>query len=74
MSLTMACNGNRLCIGRLPGRKRPCLYFWDPFGIRVVASFASEDAAADVESFWESGANEGARLVWDVPSPDSEAP
>ena len=41
----------KLCIGILPGRKRPSLYFWDALDIRVLASFQNDSAAEAVESF-----------------------
>lgn len=43
--------GIRLCVGQLPGRKLPSLYFWDPLGIRTLASFRSEAAAQEAEDF-----------------------
>lgn len=57
-------HGDRLCIGKLPGRKRPCLYLWDALGIRVVAFFADQAAADATERFLEGCANDGARMVW----------
>lgn len=54
----------KLCVGTLPGRKRPSLYLWHPLGIRVLASFRNEAAAETVERFIESLA--GAHIVNDL--------
>ena len=42
-----------LCIGLVPGRKRPCLYFWSAVEIRVLASFNSDESAEAVKDFIE---------------------
>ena len=42
-----------LCVGRVPGRKRPCLYFWSAIEIRVLASFNSDESAEEVKVFIE---------------------
>ena len=55
--------GRRLCIGPLPGRVRPCIYFWDPLTIRVLGSFRSDDACADAVRFLAHMV--GKRIVWD---------
>ena len=54
----------KLCVGQLPGRKRPSLYFWDPMDIRVLATFRGEDQAADVVRFFEGMI--GAKVVLDA--------
>lgn len=64
MSLTLERNGQRLCLGMLPDRKKPCLYFWNAMEIRIVASFQDEDSMKMVEDFLEAGAHDGARLTW----------
>ena len=53
MGISLGQDGKRkLCVGQLPGRKRPSLYFWDPLGIYVLAHFKDDSAADDVEKFF----------------------
>ena len=54
-------HGRKLCIGKLPGRKRPSLYLWDPIMIATLATFRSDDAAEEAERFFRSMI--GARVV-----------
>ena len=52
MSVCLGQDGKpKLCIGKLPGRKRQSLYMWDPLNIVVLASFSSDGAAAQAEQF-----------------------
>ena len=60
--------GRRLCIGPLPGRVRPCVYFWDPLAIRVLGSFQSLDACTEVVRFLAQMV--GKRIVWDEEEPE----
>lgn len=40
-------------IGKLPGRKRPCLYVGNKYAIHQVASFSSEEAAKEATAYLE---------------------
>jgi hypothetical protein len=51
----------KLCVGKLPGRKRPSLYMWTPMGIYPLASFKDEASASEATRFIEGMI--GARLV-----------
>lgn len=74
MALTIAEKGahRKLCIGMLPGRKRPSLYFWTALDIRVLASFRDEGAARDLERFFERMAHKESALRWDTEDEMSE--
>lgn len=52
MSIAIGQDGKRkLCVGRLPGRKRPSLYLWDPMLITPLATFKNDAAAEQAETF-----------------------
>ena len=55
MSISIGRGGKaKLCVGQLPGRKRPSLYLWTAMDIRTLASFKSQAAADEAVSFLES--------------------
>ena len=62
MTISIGQDGKtKLCVGKLPRRKRPSLYLWTPMSIKVLASFTSDRTAEQAESFIEGMV--GYRLV-----------
>ena len=54
MSISIGQDGKpKLCVGQLPGRKRPSLYLWTAMDIRTLASFKSQAAADEAIKFLE---------------------
>lgn len=51
----------KLCVGTLPGRKRPSLYLWTALDITTLATFRNQEAADSASRFLRGMI--GARVV-----------